>query len=145
MDIVHCLFSKKNSAMEQDDTTTWLQVDVPRFNIVFPRSEDQRKPTEFPLTQWFTMLEIQGKWWQKVLFIMIVSFPILIVLSGIDLVIWLVKFIITKCGELYSVALQSFGAKFLKCLGIGLFAFFVFWAVKSGYWEKLFSWCSQLL
>lgn len=104
--------------MEQDDTTTWLQVDVPRFNIVFPRSEDQRKPTEFPLTQWFTMLEIQGKWWQKVLFIMIVSFPILIVLSGIDLVIWLVKFIITKCGELYSVALQSFGATFLKWLGI---------------------------
>lgn len=130
---------KKDTIMEV--TENYIYVKVNRFNIVFPNS-DELRPGEFPITDWLTKLRIEGKTWQKILWIMLMSMPMFAIGGTLDFTIWLLKKILHKTGEVFSVALHSFGAKILGGLAIAIIVILAAWLIYSGYWRDLFAWLS---
>lgn len=124
-------------------THEYIYTEVNTFNIVFPNSSELAPQTEIPMVDWLRKVRVEGRWWQKVIFIVLAAWWLFLLFGIIDLAIWLTKGILRKLGEAWSVALKSFGAKFLAWLGVGTFLFVAFWAWRSGFWEQLYAWLSD--
>ena len=126
--------------MEGEDV--YVRGHVNGFNIIFPDGPVLTKETDFPLMNWYTKLKIEGKIWQKILWLIGTGFTICVLFAVVDFTIWITKWLFRRIAEAYNVALNNFGAKFLAGLAIAIYIILAAWLIWSGHWKDLFSWLS---
>ncbi|MBQ3657806.1 MAG: hypothetical protein II956_13370 [Bacteroidales bacterium] len=92
---------------------------------------------DFPCMSLLTRYQLKGYTWQKVLCLVFLIFPIACVFSVLDFSLWLSK-------TLLNTFLESFGKKIFGFSALFVFGFLVFWLIKSGEWQKLYEFCSNV-
>lgn len=119
------------------EVENYIYVRVNKFNLIWP-DEPPDFISEFPLTNWFRGIRVEGKTVHKIVFILCVSWPLITSLGLIDFGIWLLKKGVEMVIYILKTFFDSFGRKFFGILGIAVIGFLIFVLCKSGLWQNVY-------
>ncbi len=92
---------------------------------------------DHPCMSLLTRYQLRGYTWKKILIIVFMIFPLALVFSVTDFCLWLTKILL-------KTFIESFGKKIFGFAALFAFGFLVFWLIKSGEWQRLYEFCSDL-
>ena len=136
--------------MEEKEVYYYIK-GVNTFNIIFPDRGEKEYKT--PCLHWICGLKIEGKIWQKILCIFLITLPILPIalvldickIIIVDVIIYLIKiWFVDGIKNLFTTVFDSLIKKFLGVIGFSFALFCIFCIYKSGTWENIFDYFVEL-